>query len=955
MMLAFCGTRDSEVYMASRLSRRTFVQAGVATGVAIKVGFLGSRADANLIDNGSALAAWTDRQGRPKYRVDAIAKVTGSKTFSRDFRAVDMPGWPKEQSHAFLIHAARADRVFEGIDLTMLDAHLQPDRLVLAQDLERDRVNVPNPGFYGDRFLVPKGETPQVLGEPVALLIYEDFARFDAAKRKLHFDERVVRWGAATGPKPPPPYGSARFVRIEGATPASEDRYSPLRDTIISGKFSGEDVTWPAADPDGDAVGRGMAAAAEIEREIAANSDSTLTLERDYFSQSVDASAMEADNGNVWYDPATRVLHMIVATQSPYEVATEAAGMVSKSVFGLGTVDLKCGYTVGYGTKDHAVFPYFCIVAGLYGERRPVRLANDRFEQFQMGLKRHAFWMKNTLVVDKASGKFKLMKGEFKCDGGGRANYSYVVGTVGATAAQSIYYLPRSDFSIAVLSSRAVDAGSTRGFGTLQTMSATEMMVDEAAERLNIDAIELRLRNLMQSGMKNTQGAIPAGALRNEELLQVARAHPLWTERGVRKTQFDDENPGKRYGVGFAQVQKDYGSGAECAVATIEFDPAGRVSFRHVAQEIGPGVTTSQPLMVATIIGRMPDRMEFAVVEWPEMPLTSTEEPYSTPQAKEDELKTNPRWTPSFTSPMSASNSVYYLGHATREAARALLRHGLWPAAKAIWSEGIGGGQMASFVVGPDDLRIADGKLTGGGLEPLAFTRVAAKAHQMGLVTGVSVHTFNRWEWAQAEFDVPEVGRVRLPIDALSVKYGKGAPAERKAKMTAGGFHFIERKQVSYPPVQRNNASVTYYAPIATLVEVAVNMATGKVAVLNHHSILECGTQVVPALVSGQIEGGLAMGIGHALHEYLPLYEDGPGNGTWNWNRYRLPRASDVAVWSQSAEVLAPLSDTDPPKGIAEVVMIAIVPAIANAVAHAIGKRFYELPITPEKILKVLT
>src|SRR5579875_2612174 len=35
-----------------------------------------------------------------------------------------------------------------------------------------------------------------------------------------------------------------------------------------------------------------------------------------------------------------------------------------------------------------------------------------------------------------------------------------------------------------------------------------------------------------------------------------------------------------------------------------------------------------------------------------------------------------------------------------------------------------------------------------------------------------------------------------------------------------------------------------------------------------------------------------------ALHESLPLYEDGPGNGTWNFNRYQLPRAKDVAVWT---------------------------------------------------------
>ena len=58
---------------------------------------------------------------------------------------------------------------------------------------------------------------------------------------------------------------------------------------------------------------------------------------------------------------------------------------------------------------------------------------------------------------------------------------SFSVAFVGATAAQSIYYLPQSDFSAAAFASRAVEGGSTRGYGTLQTMSATEMMVDEAA------------------------------------------------------------------------------------------------------------------------------------------------------------------------------------------------------------------------------------------------------------------------------------------------------------------------------------------------------------------------------------------------------------------------------------------------------------------------------------------
>ena len=174
---------------------------------------------------------------------------------------------------------------------------------------------------------------------------------------------------------------------------------------------------------------------------------------------------------------------------------------------------------------------------------------------------------------------------------------------------------------------------------------------------------------------------------------------------------------------------------------------------------------------------------------------------------------------------------------------------------------------------------------------------------------------------------------------AMVAFYGDGLPV----RLANDRFeHPIVRGKVFYPPVQRNNAGVTYYAAIATIAEVAVDTASGQIELLEHHSVLECGNQIVPPLVSGQIQGGIAMGIGHALHEYLPLYEDGPGNGTWNVNRYQLPRASDVAEWKQGAEVLPALS------------MIAIVPAIVNAVAHAIGHRFTELPVTAEKIREVL-
>ncbi|MDH7795433.1 MULTISPECIES: molybdopterin cofactor-binding domain-containing protein [unclassified Beijerinckia] len=940
--------------MKTHVSRRDVLKAGVAAGVAIEVSFLSS-AQAQLIETPPLPGPdWLKADGRPKYRLDAIAKVTGEKTFSRDYRARDLEGWPKEQSHAFLLHATKADRIFEGVDLSLLGDDLKPDKLILHEDLAADGIVTPVPGgFYGDVFLVPKGQTARLLGQPVALLIYRDFARYDAAKRLLRFNDKVVRYGAQAPYSHPAHYGAARYVRIDGGNPDAEDRYSPFKDTVIFAGFNGDAPAWPKPG-DGDAMARGMAAADEIKKDIDSAGPDTLVLKHEYFSQSVDASAMEPDNGNVWYEASTGTLHAMIATQSPYEVAEVAATLVSKSKFPLKKVDLKVGYTVGYGTKDHSIFPFFCVVAALYGDGRPVRLANDRYEQFQMALKRHAFWMDNALVIDRKTGKFRAMTGHFKIDGGGRMNFSPSVAFVGATAAQSIYYLPKSDFSAAALASRAVDAGSTRGYGTLQSMSATEMMIDEAAELLGIDAIELRLRNVFKSGMKNTQGAIPAGALRNEEILAKARQHPLWTEKAKKKAAYEAANPGKKYGVGYGHVQKDYGTGAEAALATVEFDAKGKLTFAHVAHEIGTGTTTSQAIMVRDILGKVPDKTEYGKVEWPQMPLETTDEPYTMSQADEDKRKQNPRWTPTFTSPMSATNSVYYLGHATREAARALLDLAIWPAARSLWSRGIGGGVIAPFSVRREELRLDRGVINAGGMPPLTFEQVAAEAHRLGLVTGVTVHTFNRWQWAEAEFDIAG-NRHKMPIDALALKYGDGASADNKALMTLSGWQFVERASIDYPPTQRNNAGVTYYAPMATLAELVIDTGTGDVTLLSHHSIMECGTQVVPELVSGQIQGGIAMGIGHALKEYLPLYEDGPGNGTWNWNRYELPHSADVAVWSQTSEILAPLSSSDPPKGIAEVVMIAIVPAIANGIAHAIGKRFYDLPITSDKIRGALS
>ena len=936
------------------ISRRSFLQGGLIAGVSVTLTPLSSQALAALMENSVTVPSeqWLGNNGKARMRNDSLSKVCGSKVFARDIRAKDMPGWPQQQGHAMLLKTIRADRLYEGFDLALLGADLQPDRIVTAQDLEQDGIVFPED--HAPDPLLPTGKVPMFIGHPVAILIWNDFERFRQAKNKLKFNDKAIRYGAQAPLYTRDPYGSFRYVRVGGATSADEDEFASLKDSILFPMIRERRPVWNAQpNVHGNLTERGLFYADRMQQQLQTPPEGWMVFDERYKTPSIEPAALEPDNGNGWYDPATKTLHFVVATQCPLEAASETAKMIAPSRFGLATLNMHPGYTVGYGSKDHNIFVYYAALAALYGNGVPVRLANDRYEQFQSGIKRHPFDIRYQLAVDKQDHSFKIFRADMTVDGGGRINYSPSVAAVGATAAQSIYYMPQNDLQVTAYHSRGVEAGSMRGYGTLQSMAATEMMVDEIADRLGIDAIALRQKNVLRSGMKNTQGAVPAGALRLHEILEKAAAFDLWKNRKALKQAEDAKDPDNWYGIGFAICQKDFGTGSEAPMASIEFTAEGHITLRHIGIEIGTGMSTSQALVVADFLGSPASEVKTGETEWDELQLTSSGNPYIMSQAEQDSVLRNPRWVGKIASASSATNSAYYFSHATREAARVLFNHGLWPAALEIWRQGPFGGQANPYVVRREDAHWVDGKLTANGMEPLPLAVLAKRAHERGLVTGATVHGFNRWSWAEAEYSINGV-RERLPLDALAVKYGDGAPQAIKAQMKSAGFHLLDRQNVAYPATQLNNAAVTYYSPVATIVELKVNKGSGEVQVLNHHSWLECGRVLVPELVKGQLEGGIAMGIGHALLEEMPLYEGGPGEGDWNFNRYRLPMARHVAVWKQTAEILPPLSPSDPSKGIAEVVMIPVVGAIGNAVAHAIGKRVRDLPITAARIKEAL-
>ena len=140
----------------------------------------------------------------------------------------------------------------------------------------------------------------------------------------------------------------------------------------------------------------------------------------------------------------------------------------------------------------------------------------------------------------------------------------------------------------------------------------------------------------------------------------------------------------------------------------------------------------------------------------------------------------------------------------------------------------------------------------------------------------------------------------------------------------------------------------------AHMVDVEVDPDTGHVKILRYTASQDVGRAIHPAYVEGQIQGGVVQGIGWALNEEY-IYDkngrlDNPG-----FLDYRMPVASDLP---EIDAVMVEVPNPNHPygvKGVGEIPLVPPLAAIANAIAHATGKRMYELPMSPPKVLETLS
>ena len=391
-----------------RTSRREFVKLVTASGIALSLSRLAMAEEPGF-------AARETLPGRGRWnpaangagRIDGVAKVTGAKLYASDFRAADLPGWPATTSHAILIRAPDATHVYTGMDLARLSGALKPAVVVTAADLEKAGTRVPE--FYAGDLFCPVGRTPIYLGQPVALLIFETFDAYDQARLKIR-DDGFVKFGEETGAVVMPDYGAFRFTRVAGPTPEAPDVYSPVQAGWVSpGKFQNTELPiWtPLAIGAGTPYAKAATYGEQIRAELAADKPDVLMLDREFETQSVDPMFLEPECGMAWHDPRARTLELVLGIQSPYEAAEALAYLLGEARAPFKPAHIKSLFAYmggGFGGRDHTPFPLYVALAGIFLPGRPVRLAHDRYQQFQGGIKRHPFKMRTRIGIDRKTG-----------------------------------------------------------------------------------------------------------------------------------------------------------------------------------------------------------------------------------------------------------------------------------------------------------------------------------------------------------------------------------------------------------------------------------------------------------------------------------------------------------------------------------------------------------------------
>jgi CO/xanthine dehydrogenase Mo-binding subunit len=467
--------------------------------------------------------------------------------------------------------------------------------------------------------------------------------------------------------------------------------------------------------------------------------------------------------------------------------------------------------------------------------QRPVRLALTRMEDFAASNPAPGELI-DLEAGATADGDLTGVRGRIMLDRGSNDEFGFEA--LAALLASGPYRWQARDIaSYGVLTNR-VGFGAYRAPAAPPAAFAIETLIDELAEQLGLDPIELRLRNVLHQGDPGLDGQ-PFPVFGAAECLERVRAHPLWEHRNDLPA---DEGVGVAIGW--------WPGGLEPAAASCRLDADGRLTIVTGAVDMSGTETVFQSI-AAEAFGLDHESVRVVAGDTAGSPYAGLS---------------------------GGSKVIYTVGRAVQRAAEQARERLLEVAA-------------TELEIAPEDLELVDGAVRPVGSPD----------------RGVSV--------AELASKVLQFGSPYAPVEG----YGGTAQTSRAPGAAA---------HLSHVHVDRETGAVT----------------------LRHHVIAQdVGRALNPALVAGQLLGGVTQGFGWALFEQL-AYDDAGQLRTGSFVEYAVPTIDTVPpIDAEIVEVPAP----DGPfgaKGVGEPPVVGVPAAVANAVAAATGLRLRDLPMTPLRV-----
>jgi CO/xanthine dehydrogenase Mo-binding subunit len=553
------------------------------------------------------------------------------------------------------------------------------------------------------------------------------------------------------------------------------------------------------------------------------------------------------------------------AIQCPYHAREKVAAVLGIPPENVAIQVAAIGGGFG-GKQDYPNEIAACAAVLAWVTSRPVRYVMGRTEDMQVTSKRHPSVTTFRMGV-RRDGSIAAADIGVLLDAGAYAAMSKIVLWRNYSVTPGPYRIDNVRVDARAVYTNNVPTSAFRGFGHPQALFGHESMMDVVADRLGIDRLEFRRRNMLRRGDINASGQLMTEDYRLPECLDEAVRMSGWGRRRAEHTAWKTQHPERPRGLGISLMQFGCNLGAvdgalDHSAAVLEIDAAGMLDLRVGLVEMGQGSLTVLSQIAAETIGLPISRIRAWLPDTSKVPDSG---------------------------PSAASRVTMMGGHAVRQAA-ARMRDRLLAGAAELSG------------IRKEDLALVQGVFVTGGRPVAGFEDVCR-----GLCAGPPVAEVARYDNQYGPWD-PETGQ---------------------------GDAYV---------------AWTHAAQVA---EVEVDRLTGRVRVLRVWSAYDIGRPVNSVLCEGQVEGGVAMGIGYALMEDLRTAPDGEIL-TKNYSTYIIPTALDMPLSIETKFV-----EGDCPRGpygaksLGEPSFVPTVGSIVGAIHDALGVRPHSVPVTPERILEM--